>query len=103
MIYAATGNAGPAFGDQPSRASQMYTTVQRSEQHERAGFSSFLYQAVAKILVLVRGLWVGLVFDDLAAVAPSQAGRVLPLIAQPLSLGRARRRAHHLRRFANET
>jgi hypothetical protein len=38
MIYAATGNAGPAFGDQPSRASQMYTSVQRSEQHERAGF-----------------------------------------------------------------
>jgi hypothetical protein len=30
--YAATGNAGPAFGDQPSRAGQMFTTVQRVEQ-----------------------------------------------------------------------
>ena len=30
---AATGNAGPAFGDQPSRASQMFTTVQLEEQH----------------------------------------------------------------------
>ena len=39
MIYAATGNAGPAFGDQPRRANQIYTTVRRSEQHERAGFS----------------------------------------------------------------
>jgi hypothetical protein len=39
MIYAATGNAGPAFGDQPSRADLIYTMVQRSEQHEREGFS----------------------------------------------------------------
>src|ERR1700727_4088749 len=37
---------------------------------------SFLYQAVAKISVLVRRLWIGLVFDE------------LPLIAQPLGLGR---------------
>ena len=35
---AATGNAGPAFGDQPSRASQMFTTVQCGEQLACAGF-----------------------------------------------------------------
>jgi hypothetical protein len=56
----------PAFGDQPSRANQIYTTVQRSEQHERAGLS---YQAVVKILVLVRRPRAGLVFDSSAAVA----------------------------------
>ena len=49
---------------------------------------SFLYQAVAKILVLARRLWAGLVFDGLAGVAPSNADHVLPLIAHPLGLGR---------------
>jgi hypothetical protein len=32
---AATGNAGPTFGDQPSRASQMFTTV-HAEKNLRA-------------------------------------------------------------------
>ena len=45
-------------------------------------------EAIAKILVLVRRFWVRLVFDGLAVVAPSNADHVLPLIAQPLKLGR---------------
>jgi hypothetical protein len=39
---------------------------------------SFLYQTVAKILVLARRLWAGLLFDE------------LELIAQPLAVGRLR-------------
>ena len=38
-----------------------------------------------RFLILARRLWAVLVFDGLAAVAPSDAGHVLPLIAQPLS------------------
>jgi hypothetical protein len=48
---------------------------------------SFLYKAVAESLILVRGLWAGLVFDKLAAVAPSNADHRLALLAQPLGLG----------------
>jgi hypothetical protein len=47
----------------------MYTTVQRSEQHERASFSPS---------PVVRRQWAGLVLDGLAAVAPSDAGHVVP-------------------------
>ena len=82
MVCAATGNAGPAFGDQPSRAGLIYTTVQGSEQHERAGFSSFFLSPTC--LVLVRRLWAGLVFDE---VCPFFFF-FFPLVTQPLSLGR---------------
>ena len=47
----------------------------------------FLHRAVAKISVFARRLWAGLVFDGLGGVAPSNADHVLPLVAQPLSLG----------------
>ena len=70
MIYAATRNAGPVFGDQPSRARQMYTTVQCSEQHECASFSP-----VAKHFSPCSRAVAGLVFDERA------------LTVQPLSLG----------------
>src|ERR1700729_361704 len=40
-----------------------------------------------KISVLVRRISVGLVFDGLATVTPSNAGH-MPLVAQPLGLGR---------------
>ena len=70
MIYAATGNAGPAFGDQPSRAGLI---IRRSRAVNNM---SAPVLPVAHMLVLVRRLWAGLVFDELA------------LVTQPLSLGR---------------
>jgi hypothetical protein len=53
---------------------------------ERQQSADSSYLAVAKISVLVRRLWAGLVFDDLTVVAPSNAGH-LPFVAQPLRLG----------------
>jgi hypothetical protein len=44
--------------------------------------------AAAKLLVLVRRLWVSLVVDILAAVAQSNADHMLARAAQPLALGR---------------
>jgi hypothetical protein len=82
----------------------MYTTVQRSEQHERAGSRSFLYQAVARILVLARRLRTGLVFDGLAAVrgTPPNRDDRLALLAQPVRLGPRRLHSNHRRRSSNE-
>ena len=82
MIYAATGNAGPAFGDQPSRASHMYTTVRCVVNNTNAPVLvvSFIRSA-RKILVLVRGVGLGLVFDELALIAQ-------PLALSPLGVAR---------------
>jgi hypothetical protein len=48
-----------------------------------------IVRPVARISVLVRRLWAGLVFDGLAVLglAPSNSDHVLPLIAQALGLG----------------
>jgi hypothetical protein len=46
---AATGNAGPAFGDQPSHSSQMFATVQCGEQLACAGFLRRVLKAAGGI------------------------------------------------------
>jgi hypothetical protein len=67
----------------PHHASPLVVERQKS-------WSRLLYQIAAKILVLAQRLWAGLVFDGLAAVAPSNADHVLPLVEQPLALNRLR-------------
>jgi hypothetical protein len=64
--------------------------------NDRNPWSRLLYQAVAKILVIVQRLGLGLVFDELALIAQTLSSAVLVLVViQP------RRRARWLLRMVN--